>query len=418
VNIFTPDTSGISSYEERGKFIMAWRLSILFLLVFTALAFAFREISMKSALVYSSVFILAVGILIYLHITKKSRLAFWIYAISGSAIAQITLNTILDSAHFGDFLWIISAIVFAFVGLGKVPGLIFTGFHLLGLAYYIHFSLNNHFAEVRYHRTGDKLALWLELLLGFITIAYLLQQYLSFQNYSKKQLEELNDSLEEQNDLILQKNKENLTLVKEVHHRVKNNLQIIISLLRMQRSELRSEEAKEQFSVAINRILSMSIIHEKLYQEKEPSKINIGEYLQTLTDELLSISNQSILIQLSKDSDEEFADLRTIVPLGLLVNELVSNSFKHAFSETKNAEIGISLNKDNEGSTLILNYTDNGTWRESSSNNGFGLELIGILTEQMDGTYERIGSQYTFAIPLQNNVSLSHGSPVEDVRHA
>jgi len=400
MKLLTPDTSAISSFEERGKFLMAWRLSILFILIFTALSFAFRPISAKSAIVYVSVLALAFIILIYLHTTKKSRLAFWIYAVSGSIIAQITLNTILDSAHFGDFLWVISSIVFAFVSLGRIAGLAFTAFHLLGIGYYLTFSINQHFDEVRYHYAGDKLALFAELLLGFVTIAYLLNQYVVFQNYSKKQLITLNDSLEDQNEAVLQKNKENITLVKEVHHRVKNNLQIIISLLRMQRSQIESTEARRHFSVSINRILTMSMIHQKLYQEKEPSKINIHDYLKDLTSELMILSEEQVSVRVNLEAREEFADLKTIVPLGLLINELFANSMKHAFGDKKEGEIHIRLTRDEQNGVMLLEYADSGIWQQSDTEMGFGLELIEILTEQMEGKYERNESTYTFEIPL------------------
>lgn len=402
MSLLTPDTSMIGPFEERGKFIMAWRLSILFLLVFTTLAFAFGPVSIQSAMVYALVVLLAVGILIYLYLTKKSKIPYWIYAISGSIIAQITLNTILDSAHFGDFIWIVSTIIFAFVGLGRIPGLFFTIFNLLGLGYYIAFSLNPHFEQVRYYTTPHKIALFLEMTLGFVTVAYLLSQYLVFQSYSQKQLQQLNVSLEEQNDIILSKNKENITLVKEVHHRVKNNLQIIISLLRMQRSEIQSDEAKEQFNVAINRILTMSMIHQKLYQEKEPSKINIKDYLEDLIGELVSLSGDQTHVNVQFDASEEYADLKTIVPFGLLVNELVANSIKHAFKNNNGHEITISLSSLDSGKKLQFKYSDNGTWQEpDDSETGFGLELIEILTEQLEGVCDRQLSSYTFMIPVE-----------------
>ena len=402
MRLFTPDTSRITSFEERGRFIMAWRLGLLFLLVFIALAFAFRTISWKSALVYTAVVLIAISILVYLYRTQKSRVAFWIYAISGSIIAQLTLNSILDSSHFGDFLWIISTIIFAFVGLGKIEGFIFTALHLLGLGYYIAFSLNPHFEEVRIHDTGSKWALFIELLLGFVSVGYMLNQFVVFQNHSRNQLRILNTSLEEQNENVLLKNKENITLVKKVHHRVKNNLQIIISLLRMQRSELKSEEAKKQFSVAINRILTMSLIHQKLYQEKEPSRINLRDYLSELTSELVNLSEENVSCRVIVDADEEFADLKTIVPFGLLINELVANSMKHAFKNKDQGIIQIHLTRQPANGRIHLAYSDNGEWIEPDKDAGFGLELIEILTEQMDGTNSRKGSSYEFEIPLES----------------
>lgn len=401
MRIFTPDTSAITSFEDRGRFLIAWRLGILFLIVFTALAFVFREIRIESAIVYGIVDVLAIGILYYLHKTKDSKIPFIIYTIAGSIITQFTINNILDSAHFGDLLWIVSTIIFAFVGLGKSAGVITTVFHTLGIGYYIAFNLNPHFQEVRVHTTGDKLALYLELVLAFSTFAYLLGQYVIFQQYSRVQLEEFNDNLEEQNEEVLQKNKENITLVKEVHHRVKNNLQIIISLLRMQRSELKSEEAQKQFSVAINRILTMSMIHQKLYQEKEHSKINVRDYLQDLTSELVSLSEERVAVRVNLEADEEFSDLKTIVPLGLLINELVANSMKHAFTEESVGTINIQLRNDPINHALQLIYSDSGEWREPEKEDSFGLELIEILTEQMEGTQTRQGSSYTFEIPIE-----------------
>lgn len=401
MSLFTPDTSTISTFEEKGRFLIAWRLCILFFLVFTALAFVFREIRVESAIVYGLVDLFALGILFYLHKTKDSRIPFWIYTIAGSVITQWTLNNILDSAHFGDLLWIVSTIIFAFVGLGKIAGIITTAFHAIGIGYYIAFNLNPHFNEVRTHDTGDKLALYLELLLAFMTFAYLLGQYVIFQAHSRRQLQELNTSLEEQNEAVLIKNKENITLVKEVHHRVKNNLQIIISLLRMQRSEIESEEAQKQFNVAINRILTMSMIHQKLYQEKEPSKINIRDYLEDLTAELVTLSDERISVRVNLEASEEYSDLKMIVPLGLLVNELVSNSMKHAFKKEAQGTINIQLFRDDEKDCIIMNYWDGGEWLEPSKENGFGLELIEILTEQMEGSYTREGSRYSFEIPLE-----------------
>lgn len=404
MSLFTPSTPKISSPEEQGKFIMAWRLSILFAITFSVLAVIIYPTSVASTIVYSTMVLIATFIIVYLHKTQKSRLPYWIYAISGSVMAQITINTLLDSAHYSDFVWIMSTIIFSFVGLGRIPGIFFICFHSLGLIFYVTNTLNPHFLAVTQHTTSEKIAVYVEIIIGFITIGYLLSQYLKFQNYTKSQLQELNKSLEEQNETILQTNKENITLVKEVHHRVKNNLQVIISLLRMQREEIESEEAQAHFTVAINRILTMSLIHEKLYQEKEPSKINIREYLHELIHELVSLSDQKSPVKVAINAFEEYADLKTIVPFGLLVNELVSNSMKHAFEADRKNEIHIEMKTTFNPTTLNFNYSDNGEWLEPTlESKGFGLELIDILTEQMEGQYERVGSEYDFKISLESN---------------
>lgn len=403
MNFFTPNTNHLNSYEEKGKFIMAWRLSIIFVIIFSILAVVIYPVALHSTIVYLTIVFIAIGILLFLKLSGKSRLAFWIYAISGSLFAEFTLNTFLETAHYSDFIWILSTIIFAFVGLGKTPGMIIILFHLTGLAFYISFNIDTHFTLVHPQSIKEKIALFSEMTLGFITISYLLNQYLVFQSYSKNQLQKLNESLEEQNEMVLIKNQENITLVKEVHHRVKNNLQIIISLLRIQRSEIESEEAKEQFNVAINRILTMSMIHQKLYQEKEPSNININDYLKDLIQELISLSNRRIPIRIELIAKDEFADLKTIVPFGLLINELVANSMKHAFKGNEDDLIRIELKSNKLENRLNFIYSDNGEWREpKAGNTGFGLELIDILTEQLDGTYERTGSSYSFEIKRED----------------
>jgi two-component sensor histidine kinase len=142
------------------------------------------------------------------------------------------------------------------------------------------------------------------------------------------------------------------------------------------------------------------MIHQKLYQEKEPSKINVQEYLQDLTAELVSFSEEHVAIRVVLEADEEFTDLKTIVPLGLLINELVANSMKHAFTGEAAGTIKIQLKTSVLNGTLNLNYSDSGEWREPKQEDSFGLELIEILTEQMEGTQTREGSSYYFEIPL------------------
>ncbi len=401
MSLFTPDTSAIPSFEEKGRFLMAWRLSLLFSFVFAILGVLVIRIDWKSAIVYWVVVTLASISLVYMKRTRISKPVFWIYAVAASLMTEFTLNFFLDTAHYTDFLWILSTIIFSFTTLGKKAGRATLLFHCIGVGYYVMFGFNTHFRLVEHHDLSQRIVLYAEILLGLFTVTYLVNQYVSFNNNTKDQLKVLNQNLEEQNQEILSKNKENITLVKEVHHRVKNNLQIIISLLRMQRSEIKSDEAKKQFSVAINRILTMSMIHQKLYQEKEPSKINIRDYLEDLTAELVSLSEEHVFVHVNLKADEEYADLKTIVPLGLLVNELVANSMKHAFSGKSEGKIQIQLTSDKEKGCIHMTYSDDGEWLEPTEESGFGLELIEILTEQMEGTHSREGSRYSFEIPLE-----------------
>ena len=304
-----------------------------------------------------------------------------------------------ELTHFADCAWIFVIVVFAFISINKLAGWIFLTINILGLCYFVIFVVNSHIDKIETLTVYSRITNAFELTTAIIVMGYLVNQYVSFQDHSRLQLKKLNFNLELQNEAVISRNKENVTLIKEVHHRVKNNLQIIISLLRMQRSEIKSEENKEQFTVAINRILTMSLIHQKLYQEKEPSRININSYIKDLSYELLSVSNRKVSLNI--ETNEEHAGLKTIVPFGLLINELISNTLKHAYSENKDAEITIQIKSRNKHE-IVFNYEDNGLWIEPVKDSGsFGLELIDVLTEQLDGSYTRNGSKYVFIVNTQ-----------------
>ena len=154
---------------------------------------------------------------------------------------------------------------------------------------------------------------------------------------------------------------------KEIHHRIKNNLQVISSLLDLQAEKFRDKEVLEAFRESKNRVLSMSLIHEELYKGKGTDTLNFSIYIQKLADKLFqTYSLKSKKINLLMDlEDNAFFDMDTAVPLGIIVNELVSNSLKHAFTEDKEGEIRIKLcregTNDKTGKSLFsLTISDNG----------------------------------------------------------
>jgi two-component system, sensor histidine kinase PdtaS len=397
MNLFTPDTSDLQSFEEKGKYLMAWRISFFFTILF----FGMIPISLSQPRAVTALYIIIAFVsailLIYLKLTKKFFVVFLVYTSTGTALVLYSLNFIRNEIHFVDSLWMFIIVVFAFISINRLSGWIFLIINVTGLSYFILFNMNMNITYLEPQSFYSRLTNVIETISVFVVLGYLINQYVLFQNYSKDQLEKLNFNLEQQNEAVLSQNKENITLIKEVHHRVKNNLQIIISLLRMQRSEIESEENKEQFSIAINRVMTMSMIHQKLYQEKEPSHINIIEYINDLASELLSVANRKF--ELITQSSNEFVGLKTIVPFGLLVNELISNSLKHAYAEDDKAVIRIEIKPKNSHEIIFI-YSDNGAWIEQNKDekNSFGLELIEVLTEQLDGTFTREGSHYTFEI--------------------
>jgi two-component sensor histidine kinase len=181
-------------------------------------------------------------------------------------------------------------------------------------------------------------------------------------------------------------------LLKEVHHRVKNNMQVIYSLLNLQSEHIEDPQALRMFKDSQNRVKSMAMVHEKLYRSEDLARINFAEYLRSLTIDLLrSYRAGSDRIQLKIDVQDAFLGIDSAIPCGLITNELVSNSLKHAFPADTKGEIHIELFKDDNGE-LTLTVSDNGIgfpegvdFRNTES---LGLQLVNTLTEQLGGTIE------------------------------
>jgi two-component sensor histidine kinase len=186
--------------------------------------------------------------------------------------------------------------------------------------------------------------------------------------------------------------KEKEVLLKEIHHRVKNNLQAISSLLYLQSKGVKDKEALEMFQDGQNRVRSMALIHERLYQSKDVARVDFAEYVRNLANYLFcSYGVHSNVIQLKVNVEDVFLGIDTAIPCGLITNELISNSLKHAFPGGRGGEIRIELCADNDRQ-LNLMVSDNGVgfpndldFRETES---LGLQLVNTLVEQLEGTVE------------------------------
>lgn len=191
-------------------------------------------------------------------------------------------------------------------------------------------------------------------------------------------------------------------LLKEVHHRVKNNLQVISSILNLQSSYVKDEGTLQILKESQNRIKSMAFIHESLYQTKDFSSINFTEYVINLSQNLIhSYSNFDNEVKLNLDIQNVFLNLDLAIPCGLIINEIVSNALKYAFVD--NSQEGeISIKMQTKGDNLELRIGDNGRglpenidYRNTES---LGLQLVVTLTDQLSGTIEldlTKGTNYT-----------------------
>jgi PAS domain S-box-containing protein len=180
---------------------------------------------------------------------------------------------------------------------------------------------------------------------------------------------------------------EKVTLLEEIHHRVKNNLAIISGLLELQKEGLDSE-VKGIFEESQSRIQSMALVHERLYKSEKLSEISMKEYISELTDAIKTtheVDSQDITIK--KEIEEIYLDLEKVIPVGLILNELITNAFKHAFSNGNEDVIKILLKKT--GANLTIMVADNGKGLpadfEIHSSKTLGMSLVSILTKQIEG---------------------------------
>ena len=236
----------------------------------------------------------------------------------------------------------------------------------------------------------------------------------SFWNYTIKQrrnnqLALFNTDLESKNQLLDKKNAENELLLKEIHHRVKNNLEVITSLLALQSEQIDDPYTKEAITQGQNRIDSIGIVHQKLYQGSNLGAIEMKDYFLSLGESIIDSLGAEDRINLSLVMKKIDLDIDIAVPLGLIVNELVTNSIKYAFPKGENGIITIKLEQQNDN-MLHLEVIDNGLGKSDIiQGTGFGGQLLSLLKHQLNGTMrEEIqnGTAIIFDFKLKKAVSL------------
>ncbi|MCC7551854.1 MAG: PAS domain S-box protein [Methanobacterium sp.] len=191
-------------------------------------------------------------------------------------------------------------------------------------------------------------------------------------------------------------------LLREIHHRVKNNMQIISSLLNLQRNYIEDKESDNLLQESQGRVKSMALVHEKLYQTADLARINVKEYIRSLTMNLFHSYSVNAGIVLQLDVGNVFFDIDTAVPLGLIINELVSNSLKYAFPNQEKGVISISLHeKSNNGGAgeYSLCVKDDGVGfpvdLDFHNTPSLGLQLVNSLVKQLDGGIELVNDAGT-----------------------
>lgn len=208
----------------------------------------------------------------------------------------------------------------------------------------------------------------------------------------------LNEKLKSQNKIIQQAVSEKDTLLREIHHRVKNNLQFISSLLKLQSRHIDDPNAISALKDGQDRVKSMALIHQNLYQEDNLTGVDLKNYFEKLISNLFySYNIREDQIQLHLDIDDLNLDVDSVIPVGLIVNELISNALKHAFPGDRKGQILVSLHETDKG--LKLKIKDDGIGMDnidqSKMSQSFGYRMINTFKAQLDGEINISGEKGT-----------------------
>jgi len=217
----------------------------------------------------------------------------------------------------------------------------------------------------------------------------------------REKAEAINLELRKAEEEIKKSLLEKEALLKEIHHRVKNNLQVICSMLNLQLPYIKDEKAIEIFKESQNRIYSMALIHEKLYLSESLAKIDLSEYIRTLVNNLfLSYGITERLVRSYINIDNVQLGIDKVIPCALIINELVSNSLTHAFPGSKrmegNGELHIEIRSGTSGE-LTVKVKDNGVGVpegfEIQRCESLGLKLVSVLVKQLKGDIQFISGK-------------------------
>ncbi len=383
-------TTEVELYAKRLRIEFAFVITFTFVIIFSILTVVYYFGSIKSFAIQACFLILCICCLLIIRSAKNHKLVFILYSVTGTISPSIALVFFHDSIHFVELLWMLGSISMAYFFIGKKLGTILLIFSLIAIFTFIFFTLDNYIVIIAQPNTYQKFMLAVEMVFGLGLNVYLFYIYNKINKFTTLKLREANNKLISRNLKIRHQNSEKTILIKEVYHRVKNNLQIIISLLRIQSEKIKTKEVKSYFQESINQIMAISLVHQKLYKSENLSQIKFSEYANELISTIISTDAKKRNIQFKVTSKIDKIGLESLVPMGLIINELTLNSLKHAFTdEDENGEIELNVRGDTHNKWIYMMYADSGHWTESkTTKDGFGQILMEALAEQLDGAFK------------------------------
>ena len=390
-----PKSSIPKSPFEKAKYLFTKRLSLFTAIVlgFLSIFYLIQQDIFFYPVIAGSIFALITYMIV--SRTRYIRLAA-LFAILSIEVIIITKLFVTSQFHyFEDFFWIMCLVVFAFFVLGKVSGMTTLIFNVC--AVYTAFYLERNDIINLYQRPEnpiDEINFAVNLVIGVTIFSAIVIELLRQNDAAKREYQTTHKQLEITSE-------EKTVMLKEIHHRVKNNLQIITSLLRLQANEIKHTDQKAVFTESINRIAAIAKIHDQMYQSEQLNRIDMGKYIENLIQELIQNYAVNKDVTYSLTSNVEKINPNNLIPIAIIINELVTNSIKHGFKGKMKGQIDIQAERVEENGVL-LTYHDDGEWKEPDVNaSSIGLELIDSFVEQLDGEMSnQVSNGTTFRFKL------------------
>lgn len=345
-------------------------------------------------LVYSCIFILLSTLSLVLNKFEKNNLAFLIFTLNAN-LSIFFINKIYpieSGAYLFYFPLIVSVVLLNNPSLKDKYSLI----HFSVCVLFFSANLFLDFDEIKVRNLNPekiKLLWYYDLIISTIitgVLSFLLTRIIYTQN---KEILLQNSDLQKAQETVTASLKEKEVLLAELNHRVKNNLAIISGLLNLQESSIDNEEAKKILHDSRTRIMSMALVHKMLYENPELKNIQIAKYTSGLLAELLYSYNITKNIKLIEDYDDIRLPVSKSVPLGLILNEIITNSIKYAFTHNHIVPRVFEISIKQDGDRVILLAKDNGQgfskdFNLENESHSLGIFLIKTLVEQIEGRVE------------------------------
>jgi two-component sensor histidine kinase len=306
-NLLKAPPSKYTDYYEIAKYELMWKLMIFLCLVlpFITLFYYLFDSRAFGPSMYAT--FASYTILFWYYKKRNYKICGFAFLAHSILFLGIEMNYKIDTIHLIEFPWFFVFTMYGMLVLGRNVGVFLIGLSVFFINYYLFFSFKaNIILILTYMTTINLIPVVLNLFMGLFLMGYLIEEFRATRIYANHQYLIANKELIKINAIVNAQNDEKTIMLKEIHHRVKNNLQVISSLVRLQSFETEDENAKKMFEATINRVVAMALIHEKMYQKDNLSKINLEDYIKSLADDIFKNYSVNKQIDFKIKSNLEF----------------------------------------------------------------------------------------------------------------